>query len=43
VIKDYVGCKSWVTLDRSLSLHDATPALNDTDYAARRASLLARL
>lgn len=36
----YVGCKSWVTLDRPIPLHDLTPALSDDDFARRRADLL---
>jgi hypothetical protein len=40
---DYVGCKSWVTLDRPLSTQGCTPALSDADFAARRAALLERL
>jgi hypothetical protein len=39
----YVGCKSWVTLDRPLSTQGATPALSDAEFSARRAALLERL
>jgi hypothetical protein len=39
----YVGCKSWITLDTSLSTQGATPALNDADFAVRRAALVADL
>lgn len=37
----YVGCKSWVTLDRPISTHNAAPALPDEEFARRRAELLA--
>ena len=37
----YVGCKSWVTLDRPLPLHDLKPALSEEEFAARRIELLA--
>lgn len=36
----YVGCKSWVTLNRPVSLQNATPALSDSEFARRRAELL---
>lgn len=39
----YVGCKSWVTLDRPLTLQDTTPALSNADFAQRRADLLSML
>ena len=39
----YVGCKSWVTLDRPLSPYEATPALSDEEFAARLVELLARI
>ena len=39
----YVGCKSWVTLDRPVSLQHAMPALPDAEFARRRAELLAVL
>ena len=39
----YVGCKSWVTLNRSISLQSAIPALSDEDFAHRRAALFAVL
>ncbi len=39
----YVGCKSWVTLDRPLSTRNVTPALSDEAFAQRRAELLAKL
>ena len=38
----YVGCKSWVTLDRPITLQGATPALSDTEFDSRRADLLRR-
>ena len=36
----YVGCKSWVTLDRPLSLHDAIPVLSEEVWLQRREALL---
>ena len=33
----YVGCKSWVTLERPVSLHGATPALPEADLASATA------
>jgi len=39
----YAGCKSWVPLDRSVSLGEVKPALNDATYDARRASILDRI
>ena len=36
VIKDYVGCKSWVTLERNISLEGLQPALSDREHVARR-------
>jgi hypothetical protein len=39
----YVGCKSWVTLERPLSLHGAMPALPDDVWEQRRQALLASL
>lgn len=40
---DYVGCKSWVTLERPLSTAGATPAIPDAEFAARRARVLETL
>jgi hypothetical protein len=40
---DYVGCKSWVTLERTLSTQDAVPAVPDAEFARRRAALLQAL
>ena len=39
----YVGCKSWVTLERSVSLHGVTPALPEDTWNQRRQELLALL
>ena len=39
----YVGCKSWVTLDRPLSTQGAAPALSDAEFASHRDALLERL
>ena len=43
LLHDYVGCRSWVTLDRSLSTKGAVPAIPDAAFAERRARLLASL
>ncbi len=40
---EYVGCKSWITLERPLSTQGAVPAIPDAEFARRRAALLARL
>ncbi|MCW3096636.1 MAG: hypothetical protein JWL77_2254 [Chthonomonadaceae bacterium] len=40
MLGDYEGCKSWVTLDRSLATDSAIPVLDDTEFAARHAALL---
>ncbi len=40
---DYVGCKSWVTLEDPLSTEGATVAVNDDEFESRRAKLLAIL
>lgn len=37
---EYVGCKSWVTLERPLSTAGAVPAVPDAEFARRRAALL---
>ena len=39
----YVGCKSWVTLERPVSLQNAAPALPDAVFLQRRAELLSAL
>lgn len=39
----YAGCKSWVPLDEPVSTGDATPALDDAKYDARRRSILDRV
>lgn len=43
MLPEYTGCKSWVTLERSLSTAGAAPALSDADFARRRDMLLAAL
>ncbi len=40
---DYVGCKSWITLERTLSTQGALPAVPDDEFARRRAALLEAL
>ncbi len=35
VIKDYIGCKSWVTLEQNISLEGLIPALSDREHTAR--------
>ena len=39
----YAGCKSWVDLADSIDLASATPALTDSDFAARVAKIHAAL
>ena len=43
VLPGYGGCKSWVELERPLSLEGMAPVLDDTTYAARRAAVRAAL
>lgn len=40
---DYAGCRSWVTLERSIAVSGATPALSDADFFERREKLLKQL
>ncbi len=40
LIKDYIGCKSWVTLERSISLQYARPVISDAEHIKRRDSAL---
>lgn len=40
---EYGGCKSWVTLERDISLEGALPALSDTEFSARSHALMERL
>lgn len=37
---DYVGCKSWVTLERRLSTRGSLAALGDAEFARRKAEVL---
>lgn len=37
--KDYGGCRSWVTLDREISVTGATPVLNDEEFRLKREAL----
>jgi hypothetical protein len=39
----YAGCKSWVPLDKPVSISAATFALSDSDFNARRVTILERL
>ncbi len=43
LLQDYVGCRSWVTLDRAISTAGAAPAVPDREFDARRARLLASI
>lgn len=43
LLADYVGCRSWVTLDRSLSTAGAFPVMSDAEFMSRRARLLAAM
>jgi hypothetical protein len=36
----YAGCKSWVPLENPIETTNATPALNDAEYARRRQNIL---
>ena len=40
---EYGGCKSWVTLERSLSTAGAVPAISDVELASRRNDVLRAL
>ena len=37
----YAGCKSWVPLEQPIELGEPQPVLDDTNYEARRARILA--
>jgi hypothetical protein len=37
---EYIGCRSWVTLDRAISTEGARPSLSDAEFAPRRARVL---
>jgi hypothetical protein len=37
---EYAGCKSWVTLDRSISIDGARPAVADEEFELRKANVL---
>jgi hypothetical protein len=39
----YAGCKSWVPLDRPVSVGDAMPVMDDVRYEHRRQAILAKL
>lgn len=43
LLGDYVGCRSWVTLDRTLSNLGAVPALSDAQFEVRRTRVLEKL
>lgn len=43
VLEHFAGCKSWVPLERSISLDGSTPALGDGDHAERCAAIAATL
>ncbi len=43
VTKDYVGCKSWVTLERNISLEGLKPVLSDHEHVARSEKIYAIL
>lgn len=40
LLPEYVGCRSWVTLDRLISTAGATPSVPDAEFAKRRSELL---
>ena len=41
--KEYVGCKSWVSLETSLSLEGAIPVLSDEEHLHRQRRVLSKL
>lgn len=41
--KDYVGCKSWVSLEISLSLEGEIPVLSDEEHLYRQKRVLSKL
>ncbi len=43
MMPDYTGCKSWITLDRSISTEGAMPALNDEEFGTRKEAILSAL
>jgi len=43
LLPEYVGCRSWVTLECPLSTEGAVPAIPDAEFLARRDRLLAEL
>lgn len=43
VLPSYGGCRSWVELERPISLEGMAPVLDDATYAARRAAVRAAL
>jgi hypothetical protein len=40
---EYAGCKSWVPLEETIDTTAATPAIDDSAYEAKRASILKTL
>ena len=40
LLPEYVGCRSWVSLDRVISTAGAAPAISDAEFEARKARLL---
>jgi hypothetical protein len=43
LLPEYVGCKSWVTLERPISTEGASPALSNEEFARRRDALMSFL
>ena len=43
LLPEYIGCRSWVTLDRSISTEGAVPALPDSVFLAGKERLLSSL
>ena len=41
LLPEYIGCRSWVTLDRTLSTAGSTPAVPDGEFQNRKERLLA--
>jgi hypothetical protein len=43
LLQEYIGCRSWVTLNRSIPTQDVVPSVPDADFLSRRERLLATL
>jgi hypothetical protein len=43
LLPEYVGCRSWVTLDRALPTTGAAPSISDEEFTLRKARLVIEL